>query len=408
MENNASLIKYAEHFSAVAEVPYLILDYRKKDISPNHNLFCYSCPAHYAGTCNYYYTHLYGCFEAERWQGRYVYYCPLGLIFLTSITINDLSELQGSLILGPIVMGNLEDTLAALDSAIRSSIQSAIEALPRFSTNRVNHLLELLSITVNQLNSSSFEFSSYAISLQNKLFNELYEVSESIKEKDDFRYPIEIEKQLQEMIISGDKAGSQQFLNKLLGYIFFSTNNNLKAIKARVLELLVLISRASIEGGADVQQIFWLNAGYLQEIDNLSSIEQLSNWLSRIMHRFINYAFDFATIKHSDIIHKATSYIKQNFQEKISLEDISSEVHLSKSYLCKVFKDEMQQNLSCYINKIRIEYSKQLLLHNDFSIIEIAAMSGFENQSYYTKVFKKQVGTSPGRFREARGKIIKH
>ncbi len=406
MEHNATLIKYAEHFSAVAEVPYLILDFNKKDISPNHNLFCYTCQAHYAGTCNYYYTHLYGCYEAERWQGRYVYYCPLGLIFLTSITINDLGELQEGLTLGPLVMGNLDDTLASIDRVVLASMQTAIEALPLFSTDKVNHLLELLSITVNQLNSSSFEFNSNAISLQNKLFNELYEVSESIKEKDDFRYPIEIEKQLQEMIISGDKAGSQQFLNKLLGYIFFSSNDNLKAIKARVLELLVLISRASIEGGADVQRIFWLNASYLQEIDNLSSIDQLSNWLSRIMHRFINYAFDFASIKHSDIIHKATSYIKKNFQNKISLEDISSEVHLSKSYLCKVFKDEMQQNLSCYINKIRIEFSKQLLLHNDFSIVEIAAMSGFENQSYFTKVFKKQIGTSPGRFREARGKHI--
>lgn len=62
-------------------------------------------------------------------------------------------------------------------------------------------------------------------------------------------------------------------------------------------------------------------------------------------------------------------------------------------------------NLSSYINAVRVEKSKSLLLDNSIRLVDVANLCGFEDQSYYTKVFKRIVGVSPKRYRDCRGKL---
>ena len=90
---------------------------------------------------------------------------------------------------------------------------------------------------------------------------------------------------------------------------------------------------------------------------------------------------------------------------KISLDEIAKEGFLSSSYLSKLFKTEMKINLSVYINNVRVEKSKLLLLDSSLSIVEVATMVGFEEQSYFSKVFKSITGVSPGKFRQLKGHI---
>ena len=86
------------------------------------------------------------------------------------------------------------------------------------------------------------------------------------------------------------------------------------------------------------------------------------------------------------------------------MDDISSYVYLSKSYLSKIFKDEMKCTITNYINSVRVEKSKQLLADSSLSLADIAYFVGFEDQSYYTKVFKKITGVSPGKYKNIKGK----
>ena len=94
-------------------------------------------------------------------------------------------------------------------------------------------------------------------------------------------------------------------------------------------------------------------------------------------------------------------------QKKITLEEVASYVYLSPSYFSKVFKDEMHCNFNSYLNRLRIEKSKQLLLSENVRLVEVSGLVGFEDQSYFSKVFKKLTGVSPGKFRESRGKTGK-
>lgn len=88
---------------------------------------------------------------------------------------------------------------------------------------------------------------------------------------------------------------------------------------------------------------------------------------------------------------------------KITLEDTAEAVSLSASHLSRIFKEEMHTSFNAFLSDIRIEKSKLLLLSGDFSIAEISGLVGFSDQSYFNKVFRKNTGMTPKRFREANG-----
>jgi YesN/AraC family two-component response regulator len=81
-------------------------------------------------------------------------------------------------------------------------------------------------------------------------------------------------------------------------------------------------------------------------------------------------------------------------------------VFLSPAYFSRIFKEEMGENFNSYVNLIRIEAAKKLLLNEQVPLVDISSLVGFEGQSYFSKVFKKMTGMTPGRFREARGRNV--
>lgn len=92
------------------------------------------------------------------------------------------------------------------------------------------------------------------------------------------------------------------------------------------------------------------------------------------------------------LVDQALNFIESNYDQKISLENIAAELSISKNYLCNVFKEETGENTTTYINKLRIEKAKQLLLEKNYKLKEIYNKVGFSNQYYFSKVFKKISG----------------
>jgi YesN/AraC family two-component response regulator len=87
--------------------------------------------------------------------------------------------------------------------------------------------------------------------------------------------------------------------------------------------------------------------------------------------------------------------------KKISLMDVAEYVYISPAYLSKLFKEELKYNFNSYLNKVRVDMSKKMLKDYRISLINIALSCGFEDQSYYSKVFKRFTGISPGKYRES-------
>ena len=162
------------------------------------------------------------------------------------------------------------------------------------------------------------------------------------------------------------------------------------------------MSRAAIDGGADVDEIFNLCYRYEREVDSFGNVEALNRWIGAILHKFISFVFDFNDIKHQNVIFKTTAYIKEHLTDKLSLDQAAEQVYLSKSYFCRIIKDELGCTFTEYVNRLRIERSKTLLRGTGMPIAEIACAVGFDDQSYFTRIFKKQTGMAPGKYREQR------
>lgn len=100
-------------------------------------------------------------------------------------------------------------------------------------------------------------------------------------------------------------------------------------------------------------------------------------------------------------INKVCHYIQMHYQEEISLKKMAELLHFSESNFCKFFKKHTGKTFSEYLNCIRIDAVCTDLLHTDLSISEISILNGFENLTYFNRVFKKMKNMTPKEFRKS-------
>lgn len=98
-------------------------------------------------------------------------------------------------------------------------------------------------------------------------------------------------------------------------------------------------------------------------------------------------------------INTVFNYIKQNAASTILLEQAAASVHLTTGAFCKFFKRMTGKTFSDYVNEIRIGNACNLMVHTDKTIAQIAIESGFENQTYFNRIFLKKKNCTPKQFR---------
>jgi AraC-like DNA-binding protein len=96
------------------------------------------------------------------------------------------------------------------------------------------------------------------------------------------------------------------------------------------------------------------------------------------------------------------SYIKQNFQKKITLDDICKHLACSKSTLVNTFRKTYGTTVSAYLTEVRLKEAEKLLCHREHSLSQIAMLCGFSDQSYFSKVFTAKNKITPTDFRSLR------
>ena len=103
--------------------------------------------------------------------------------------------------------------------------------------------------------------------------------------------------------------------------------------------------------------------------------------------------------KFSVYVKEGIDYIHRNYYNDINLGTVCDHLNINKSYFCSIFKKETGYTFSNFLNKLRVEKSKEFLLENDESILDIALSVGYNNHTYYSSVFKKYNGMSPQEYR---------
>ncbi|TNJ45342.1 AraC family transcriptional regulator [Tamlana fucoidanivorans] len=103
----------------------------------------------------------------------------------------------------------------------------------------------------------------------------------------------------------------------------------------------------------------------------------------------------FYQAKDSITFQKILNYIFDNLHHDISLSEIASKVHMSKSTFCKYFKKRTKKTFTEYVNKLRIAHASKLLSESDLTVSQICFESGFNSLSYFNRQFKKYKTINP-------------
>ena len=96
-------------------------------------------------------------------------------------------------------------------------------------------------------------------------------------------------------------------------------------------------------------------------------------------------------------------YVEEHYADRITIDDMAALTFYSKSHFMKFFRTHMGISFIEYLNDYRLTIAERLLKTSDASILEIAQMSGFDNLSYFNRLFKRKYGQSPGRQRRLYG-----
>lgn len=103
----------------------------------------------------------------------------------------------------------------------------------------------------------------------------------------------------------------------------------------------------------------------------------------------------------SDVISTVKRYIREHIQEDIYIADVAKQVYLNEQYLMRTFKKATGLSILEFVTNERIWLAKELLSNTGYPINRVADMVGYGNYSYFTKIFKRNVGVTPQTYRQS-------
>ena len=141
--------------------------------------------------------------------------------------------------------------------------------------------------------------------------------------------------------------------------------------------------------------------GYLLKPLNEAELKELINKAIYNISQNSRQAGHLNALNYSLPVRLACEYIDKNYQEDINLNKISNYVSLSKNYFCNIFKKETGMTIWDYLIRIRMEEAKKMLLETEQKTYEISELVGYDDPSYFGRLFKKYTGFTTIEFRDS-------
>ena len=162
-----------------------------------------------------------------------------------------------------------------------------------------------------------------------------------------------------------------------------------------------LASRSALAGGMERERCYNASDLYIRRMDQCNTIEEIAAIHQEMFTFYTNaMASQDREKPYSRPVIQTIDYIISNLNQPLHVNDIANKISLSENYLSTVFRKETGYTIRDYIAKQRIETSKSMLLHTDYSYAQIAIALGFSSQSHFTRVFRELTGTTPAKYRK--------
>ena len=336
----------------------------------------------------------------------YIFFCRAGLSNM-AFPLMISGTPRGYFIAGPFVMKKLKSgsidnfvKMNSIDDKELTKIIAFADTLPKFSTDGISDLAILFYNTVVPVLRSSADYQ-----IAKKNYNDQVTLGGMIRKSKRDRlsstFPAELIDSLINAIISGKTLQAEKLSSQILERLYVICLGDLDEIKAMALWITAtIIKNFSGEERFSFGEFGEMDMDIINRINEASTTDELSDTFLSLIKRI---SWDLVSSVYpgaSPLVARSLRYVKSNFTHKIKLSDIASELHVNPSYFSALFSQEMGRSFTDYLMELRVNKAKDLLKNTNMDIVDVAASSGFDNQSYFTKIFRKTTGITPRHYRQ--------
>lgn len=168
-------------------------------------------------------------------------------------------------------------------------------------------------------------------------------------------------------------------------------------VRSICLMLLLLSNRIAAEEAPDAAAFLPDSREHHAALCGTETLDEMQEYLLKIFCLICEHITQ--AEGQGNIVNEVKKYIKENFAQNITIKELADEVYLSHTYLSYLFKQKTGNTINDYITSVRMEHAKKLLKNRKNSMTDIAHAVGYQEASYFTKVFKKYTGKMPSEYR---------
>lgn len=215
----------------------------------------------------------------------------------------------------------------------------------------------------------------------------------------DEEYPLDLEKELFDRLNEGNVEACERAAERYFDWMEITYDEKNLSVRLKTLEFVLYAEHAAYTNGGMTYH-FEDREDYLPLIMNADTNSSLRSWF---VQKFKEACRNMVTKKEeheNQIVVKAKDYIQKNFQNDLSLDEVSRQLDLSMYYFSKLFKEETGNNFVEYMTNLRMEKAKELLQKDELSMKEICSAVGYSDPNYFSRIFKKNTGATPTEYRE--------
>lgn len=229
--------------------------------------------------------------------------------------------------------------------------------------------------------------------------NVLIRSVENTTPHNDSSYEIKI----RQAIMRGDSSALKSALDTpFVGKRGVIANNNLRSQKNLAIVDITIASRAAIDAGVNAELGYVISDGYILQVEDAKTSQEAEDLYRQCAFEFCSLVKQTKSQFNTDnkIIKQIADFINKNFYKKIYIKDIAKTLNFSCEYIERMFKDKTGLTIGQYLLNVRLNQAMILLNGSDRHIFEIAALTGFNSQSYFIKAFKDKYKITPKAYRE--------
>lgn len=211
----------------------------------------------------------------------------------------------------------------------------------------------------------------------------------------------EYEKQIKSLLQRGNKSALKQLIFDTIGLRRCQEEKwEYLEVKQTVKKILNIFTDYTAEQGNPKKLMDMENmADVADKIIELLDADVLCEVLCDIIEFAVTNQGEAATDSIRSVVKQAVQFIDSNYFEELSLSSLAQQFNVESSYFSKMFRQETGENLMVYITRLRVEKAKEFMANKEVSLTEIAFMVGYDDYTYFSRVFRKVEGKSPRDYR---------